>query len=80
MIPTMKLRFVERTIHEPVDNVYGGHGVAITKTVKRNVLQQWWREEPDVALMVYRKDMEGNVLPPLLKGEWRDVPLEKDMT
>lgn len=62
MIPTEKLRFIERSI--PVSNDQG-FGVIAKKV---NILQQFWLpsgEDYDTWLKV--KD-----------GEWRDVPLEKE--
>ena len=70
MTPTCKLRFVEREIG------YSKTGnITDFKTVR--ILQQWW-EDTDMILAVYRTDKEGNALPPLFNGEWRDVPLEEE--
>jgi hypothetical protein len=71
MTPTPKLRFVERFHRTGID------GSGITTGVKLRILQQWW-EDKTIALMVYRVDADGNSLPPLLKGEWRDIPLENE--
>ena len=62
MTPTPKLRFVERQ-----------HGYRTTdgKDVMPNmvrVLQQWWEDE----------DRLFNVVTSTIKGEWRDVPVEKE--
>lgn len=67
MTPTPKLRFVERK--DFTDDA------ANPRTLR--ILQQWW-EDKTIALLVYRVDADGNSLPPLLKGEWRDVPLEAE--
>jgi len=62
MIPTLKLRFVERGTWVSVKayNSYGDEGTA-AKYVKNNILQQWWGIEEDDSI-----------------GEWVDVPLEKE--
>ena len=79
MIPTMKLRFVEREFKVLVDGYASGDGFEIVRKVKRNILQQWF-EDHSVALAVHRTDWQGNSLPPLSKGEWRDVPVETEET
>ena len=71
MTPTPRLRFVERQ-----------HGYRTTdgKDVMPNmvrILQQWW-EDRNVVLTVYIEDKDGNPMPPPMRGEWRDVPLEKE--
>ena len=62
MIPTNKLRFVERTIRFP-------HQLAVnlieTRTIR--VLQQWWEDNSH--------DIHWTNGAP---GEWRDVPLEEE--
>ena len=62
MTPTPRLRFVERQ-----------HGYKTTdgKDVMPNmvrILQQWWEDE----------DRLFNVVTNTIKGEWRDVPVEKE--
>ena len=62
MTPTSRLRFVERQ-----------HGYRTTdgKDVMPNmvrILQQWWEDE----------DRLFNVVTNTIKGEWRDVPVEKE--
>jgi hypothetical protein len=60
--PTPKLRFVERVIHVPFEDY---KDVVQAKTVR--ILQQWWEDE----------DRLFNVVTNTIKGEWRDVPVEK---
>jgi hypothetical protein len=43
----------------------------------KHILQQWW-EDRNVLLAVYITDKDGNALPPPTRGEWRDVPVEKN--
>lgn len=69
MTPTPKLRFVERVVLAPE------HGEDIGKTIR--ILQQWW-EDKNIVLAVHITDKEGNTLPSPNRGEWRDVPLEKE--
>ena len=64
MTPTPKLRWINR----PIPNT--------TSHVER-VLQQWW-ENRNVMLAVHITDKDGNALPSPTRGEWRDVPLEKE--
>jgi hypothetical protein len=40
------------------------------------ILQQWW-EDSYVTLAVHITDKDGNTLPSPNRGEWRDVPVEK---
>jgi hypothetical protein len=72
MTPTMRLRFVER--EELVDSL-PEYGVSRTRVVR--VLQQWW-EYRNIMLAVHITDKDGNTLPPPARGEWRDVPLERE--
>ena len=72
MTPTPKLRFVERIIQfqiEPMTNTTMG------KTVR--ILQQWW-EVGNMVLAIHVTDKDGNTLPSPNRGEWRDVPMEKE--
>lgn len=64
MTPTNKLRFVERHLYvnKPAQNFYGDEGT-ICERVKKTILQQWWTWDIEY---------------PTIKGEWRDVPLEKE--
>ncbi len=62
MIPTPRLRFVERTYQVPREAFYGGG----TVDHKVRILQQLW--VPDL------NDVYDQGLP----DEWRDVPLEAD--
>ena len=64
MIPTSRLRFVERLVSVPVQ----GDFVVTYKTVR--ILQQWW--EKDIASQ-YTAAIAGDS-----SGEWRDVPLEEE--
>ena len=71
MTPTPKLRFVERQ---------NGYRTTDGKDVMPNmvrILQQWW-EDRNVVLAVHIEDKDGNPMPPPMRGEWRDVPLEKE--
>ena len=65
MTPTNKLRFVER------ENQIGN----MIATYK--ILQQWW-EDRNIALAIHIEDKDGNPLPSPNRGEWRDVPVEKE--
>ena len=69
MTPTSKLRFVERGVPAPE------FGEGIEKTVR--ILQQWW-EDRNITLSIHIEDKDGNPLPSPNRGEWRDVPLEKE--
>jgi hypothetical protein len=71
MIPTNKLRFVERE----VPTFRQEFGCVTTRTVR--ILQQWW-EDRNVMLMVHITDKDGNPGPSPTLGEWRDVPVEKN--
>ena len=64
MIPTPKLRFVERI-------------VSINETTGKRVriLQQWWQTNNTINL-----GFGGEVPIGETKGEWRDVPIEKEQT
>jgi hypothetical protein len=64
MVPTNKLRFVERVM--PARE----HGENIGKTVR--ILQQWW------APFRTFSDGYGYQTVELKGGEWRDVQLEKE--
>jgi hypothetical protein len=70
MKPTNKLRFVER-------DSYSKNGEHFTHPHKVRILQQWW-EDGNITLAVHITDKEGNVLPSPNRGEWRDVPVEKE--
>ena len=65
MTPTPKLRFVERQIHicTSPDGTVS-HGTMV------RILQQWWEPERNLIDML----TEGKT-----HGEWRDVPLEKEV-
>jgi hypothetical protein len=69
MTPTSKLRFVERGIPAPE------YGDGWHKT--GHTLQQWW-EDRNIVLAVHVEDKDGSPLPPPMRGEWRDVPVEKE--
>ena len=68
MTPTPKLRFVERKITELPDHLLA---TPITKTVR--ILQQWWESNMSINL-----GWTGDMPIGLAKGEWRDVPIEKE--
>jgi hypothetical protein len=62
--PTPKLRFVERIITFD----------SITKNaLVKNILQQWWENSMTINL-----GWTGDMPIGLAKGEWRDVPVEKE--
>lgn len=67
MKATNKLRFVERKDYT--------EDVANPRTLR--ILQQWW-EDSYVTLSVHVTDKDGNTLPSPSRGEWRDVPVEKE--
>jgi hypothetical protein len=62
MIPTPKLRFVERDVF-----IF----VATPKTVR--ILQQWWEKSLTINL-----GWTGDMPLRKAEGEWRDVPIEKE--
>lgn len=66
MKPTNKLRFVERIVPAPK------HGEGIGKTVR--ILQQWW----EASSMGEVNLGFGSFSVGEVKGEWRDVPVEKE--
>jgi hypothetical protein len=68
MIPTAKLRFVERTVQVPFQDY---KNVTESKTVR--ILQQWWQTNNTINL-----GFGGDMPIGEIKGEWRDVPLEKE--
>lgn len=68
MTPTPKLRFVER--ETPV-------GITGMMVHVETILQQWW-EDRNIALAIHIEDKDGNPLPSPNRGEWRDVPVEKE--
>ena len=69
MIPTPKLRFVER-------DSYSRNGEHFVTPHKVRILQQWW-ENKNIRLSVMQYDEYGT---PVIRhpGEWRDIPLEKE--
>lgn len=75
MKATNKLRFVERTVYvnKPAYNAYGDRG-EVSELVKKMILQQWWESSSmgEVNLGF------GNFSVGEVKGEWRDVPVEKE--
>jgi len=65
MTPTPQLRFVERVKITHIDNAGNATGTAI------RILQQWW----EVKTYIHTNgELDGEIV----KGEWRDVPLEKE--
>lgn len=69
MKATNKLRFVRRAMP---DQTFGEN-----ISVYKHILQQWW-EDQFVVLAVHVTDKDGNPMPPPLRGEWRDVPIEEE--
>ena len=69
MTPTPKLRFVEREIQVAVQDDF----VVTYKTIR--ILQQWWQTNNTINL-----GFGGEVPIGETKGEWRDVPIEKEQT
>jgi hypothetical protein len=65
MTPTLKLRFIERVV--PALE----YGENMGKTVR--TLQQWWEKSVTLNL-----GWTGDMPIGLAKGEWRDVPIEKE--
>ena len=68
MTPTPKLRFVERGVLVPYE---GPKNITQTKTVR--ILQQWWQTNNTINL-----GFGGDIPIGEIKGEWRDVPIEKE--
>ena len=66
MIPTNKLRFVEKTVSE-----WHSPGFIATKTI--HVLQQWWETASHGTVNL---GWGGEIAIGKVTGEWRDVPLE----
>lgn len=71
MTPTPRLRFIERLKITHIDNAGNSTGMAI------RILQQWW-EDKNIVLSIHVEDRDGNPMPSPIRGEWRDVPLEKE--
>ena len=65
MKPTAKLRFVERKVYV--------NEVTALELVKKNILQQWWETNNTINL-----GFGGDIPIGETKGEWRDVPIEKE--
>lgn len=72
MTPTPKLRFVERVI-----NLCTSPDGTVSHGTKVRILQQWW-EDKNIVLSIHVEDRDGNPMPPPIRGEWRDVPLEAE--
>ena len=70
MTPTTRFRYVER----PINICTSPDGTVSHGTMVR-ILQQWW-EDRNIVLAVHVEDKDGNPLPPPMRGEWRDIPLE----
>ena len=66
MLPTNRLRFVER-------DCYIKNGEAFTHPFKERVLQQWWQSH-----MTTNLGWTGDMPVGQAQGEWRDVPLEAE--
>ena len=75
MTPTNKLRFVEREVEREAPTFSQVFGCVTTRTVR--ILQQWW-EDRNIMLTVHITDQDGNPVPSPTRGEWRDVPVEKE--
>jgi hypothetical protein len=71
MTPTNKLRFVER------EEIIGERHPMLRTSRTVRILQQWW-EDRNITLAVHIADKDGNPVPPPARGEWRDVPVEKE--
>ena len=67
MIPTNKLRFVKRL------QVTSRQNGLQKETI--HVLQQWWETVP---MGTINTGWSGDIPLGDVKGEWRDVPLEKE--
>jgi len=67
MTPTTRFRYIERQDFT--------EDLANPRTIR--ILQQWW-EDKNIVLAVHITDKDGNTLPSPNRGEWRDVPLEKE--
>ena len=67
MTPTPKLRFVERKVYV--------NEVTALELVKKTILQQWWETNNTINL-----GFGGDIPIGETKGEWRDVPIEKEQT
>lgn len=71
MTPTALLRYIQR-------DSYFHNGEVFTHPHKETILQQWW-EEPNILETSYKTDERGQpYVGYKYKGEWRDVPLEKE--
>ena len=68
MKPTAKLRFVERVNYV---QLWGDTDIKHTALI----LQQWWETNNTVNL-----GFGGEIPIGETKGEWRDVPIEKEQT
>ena len=68
MTPTPKLRFVEREIFVPFEDYKD-----VVQTKIGRILQQWWQTNNTINL-----GFGGDIPIGETKGEWRDVPLEKE--
>ena len=68
MTPTNKLRFVERTL-----NAGEAAKQNLPAFYKIRILQQWWENSMTINL-----GWTGDMPIGLAKGEWRDVPIEKE--
>lgn len=67
MIPTPKLRFFDHVVPAPE------YGKDVGKTVR--TLQQWWQTNNTINF-----GFGGEVPIGETKGEWRNVPIEKEGT
>ncbi len=68
MKPTLKLRFVERSLPmHPFYKMIDAQGNTVQATQTFRILQQWWEDNSTDVYWV-------NGAP----GEWRDVRLEKE--
>jgi hypothetical protein len=63
MTPTTRFRYIERTV--PINETTG-------KRVQ--ILQQWWEEKGLTLNLGWGGEMPIGEI----KGEWRDIPLEKE--
>ena len=68
MTPTPKLRFVER-------DSYSKNGEHFVEPFKIRILQQWWQGSNMGSIDL---GWTGEIPIGEVKGEWRDVPVEKE--
>ncbi len=76
MKPTSKLRFIERSFPmHPFYKTIDAQGNTVQATQTFRILQQWWETVP---MGTINTGWSGDIPLGDVKGEWRDVPLEKE--